>query len=74
MTQAELATITGIRANTINDWYHEGVIRINIEHIDKICEALDCDITDLFEYIPNKNKKTGKNLILEEHGNRNKKK
>lgn len=70
MTQSELSSLTGIRANTISDWYNEVVIRLNIEHIDKICEALECDITDLFEYIPNKNKKTGKHLIIEEHGNR----
>lgn len=42
--------------------------------IDKICEALDCTITDLLEYIPNERKTTGKYLILEEHGNRKQKK
>lgn len=44
------------------------------EQIDKICEALDCTITDLLEYIPNERKTTGKYLILEEHGNRKQKK
>ena len=46
-TQADLARMTGIRAATINDWYHEFATRISLEHLDKICEALDCDITDI---------------------------
>ena len=44
--------------------------RLNIDHLDRICEALECDISDLIEYIPNKIKKTGDNLILEPHGAR----
>ena len=70
-TQKALA---GIRPSTINEWYHELVPRLNVDHIDKICEALDCTITDLLEYIPNERKKTGKYLILDEHGNRKQKK
>lgn len=69
-TQKDLAAATGIRPSTINEWYHEIVARLNVDHIDKICEALNCQITDLLEYIPNEQKITGKNLILEEHGNR----
>ena len=50
-TQKDLADATGIRPSTINEWYHELVPRLNVDHIDKICEALDCTITDLLEYI-----------------------
>lgn len=56
------------------DRVKELVPRLNVDHIDKICEALDCTITDLLEYIPNERKTTGKYLILEEHGNRKQKK
>lgn len=72
MTQKDLANATGIRPSTINEWYHEIVQRLNVEHIDKICEVLNCDITDLIEYVPNTKKHTGKALIIEEHGNRKK--
>ena len=44
-TQKDLADATGIRPSTINEWYHELVPRLNVDHIDKICEALDCTIT-----------------------------
>ena len=46
-TQADIARMTGIRAGTINDLYHEIATRINLEHLDMLCEALDCDISDL---------------------------
>ena len=48
--------------------------RINLDHVDKICEVLECDISDLIEYVPNQHKITGKDLIVEEHGNRKPKK
>ncbi len=68
-----MSQVTGIRPTTISEIYNEVVERLNVEHLDRICEALDCDIGDLIEYIPNSEKKTGKNLIIEEHGNRKRK-
>lgn len=70
MTQAELARKSGIRPATICDIYNEMCDRINLEHLDRICEVLDCNIADLLEYKPNKIKKTGKDLIVEANGNR----
>lgn len=52
-TQADLARATGIRPSTINDLYHEMADRVNLEHIDLICEALDCDISELLIREPN---------------------
>ena len=73
MFQKELSRLTGIRPSTISEWYNEIVISLKVEHIDKICEVLNCSASDLIEVIPNKIKKTGKNLIVEEHGNQKKK-
>lgn len=69
MSQAELSRQTGIRPSTINDIYNEMSDRLIVDHLDRICEYLDCSITDLIEYIPNEQKKTGKFLIKEQHGN-----
>lgn len=74
MTQKKLSDLTGIRRNTINEWYHEITISLKVEHIDRICEVLNCSADELIEYIPNKKPKTGKNLIIEEHGNQKKEK
>jgi putative transcriptional regulator len=52
-TQADLARKTGIRPTTINDLYHEMAERVNLEHLDLICEALGCDLTEIIVRIPN---------------------
>lgn len=52
-TQADLARRTGIRPNTINDLYHEMADRVSLEQIDLICEALNCDLSELFVCVPN---------------------
>lgn len=56
-TQADLSRKTGIRAATINDLYHELTDRVNLEHLDKICEVLECDLCDLIVRVPDE--KTG---------------
>ena len=43
LTQADLARMTGIRPNTINELYHEIAERVSLEHLDLICEALECN-------------------------------
>lgn len=52
-TQADLARATGIRPSTINDLYHEIAERVNLEHLDLICEALGCELSDLIVREPN---------------------
>jgi putative transcriptional regulator len=56
MTQSELAKRTCIRPTTISEMYHELVDRVNVEHLDRICEVLDCKLSDLMEYVPNPKK------------------
>ena len=55
MTQAELANKTNIRPATINEMYHELIERINLKHLNSICEVLDIEVYELLEYIPDKN-------------------
>ncbi|MCX7842802.1 MAG: helix-turn-helix domain-containing protein [Clostridia bacterium] len=62
-TQADLSRRTGIRPTTISEIYNEIIERINIDHLDLICEALDCEVSDLIEYKPNKIRRTGKDLM-----------
>ena len=52
-TQADLARKTGIRPSTISEIYHEMVERINLEHLDLICEALDCELEEIIIRIQN---------------------
>ena len=55
-TQADLARRTGIRPSTINDMYHEMCERVNIEHLDRICNVLNCDLSELLVYVPPKDR------------------
>ena len=57
LTQADLARMTGIRPNTINELYHEIAERVSLEHLDLICEALECNLNDLITREPNKEPK-----------------
>ena len=57
LTQAELSRMTQIRASTINEYYWELAERVKLEHLDVICEALDCDISDLLVRVPEKEKR-----------------
>ena len=52
--QSELARLTGIRPNTINDLYNELAERINLEQLDILCEFFGCEVSDLIKREPNK--------------------
>ncbi len=49
MTQSDLVQKTGIRAATINELYHDIAERVSLEQLDKICEALNCELSELIE-------------------------
>lgn len=50
MTRKKLAELTGVRPNTIGDLYNEEVRKIDIDTLNRICEALDCNVSDLLEF------------------------
>ena len=47
MTQVELSNTTGIRAATINDMCRNLNSLVNLDYIELICRALDCDLCDV---------------------------
>jgi len=51
-TQKKLSDVTGIRPSTIGELYNELVDRVNLEHLEKICRALECDISELLVLEP----------------------
>lgn len=52
MTQKDVSVATGINIMTINKYYHETIVRIDISHISALCKLFNCKIQDLIEYIP----------------------
>ncbi len=63
-TQADLSRATGIHPAIINSYYHDIATRISLEHFDKICEALNCDLSEILVYRPNEIKTTKSKLGL----------
>ena len=52
MNQAQLAELTGIRPNTINGLYHDLSDRVSLDHLERICVALRCDLHEILVYKP----------------------
>ncbi len=52
-TQADLSRATGIRPSTIGELYHDWAERMSFDHLDLICEALNCDIPDIIQRVEN---------------------
>ena len=50
ITRYELAKRTGIKFQIIDNYYKNRVVRYDSYILDKICSALDCDISDIIEY------------------------
>lgn len=58
ITRTELSRATGIRLNTISALYNDVLDRVSMDQLDKICEALDCDLSEILVWVPNKIKMT----------------
>jgi len=52
MNQKTLADVTGIRPATIGLLWHGETKRLDMDHLDRLCKALNCQPGDLLEYIP----------------------
>lgn len=50
MSRYELAKKTGIQYQIIDNYYKNKVKRYDSYVLDRICDALQCDISDLIEY------------------------
>jgi len=50
ITRYELSKRTGIRFQIIDNYYKNKVVRYDSYVLERICEALDCDISEIIEY------------------------
>ena len=55
ITRYELSKRTEIKFQTIDHYYKNKVIRYDSYILDRICEALGCDIGDIMEYTKDEN-------------------
>ena len=54
VTRTDLSRATGIRLNTISALYNDALDRVSMDQLDKICEALDCDLSEILVWEANK--------------------
>lgn len=50
ITRYELAKRTGIQYQIIDNYYKNRIKRYDSYILDRICTALDCNISDIIEY------------------------
>ena len=51
ITRYELAKRTDIKFQTIDRYYKNRVVRYDSYILDRICQALECNISDIIEYL-----------------------
>ena len=51
ITRYELAKRTEIKFQTIDRYYKNRVVRYDTYILDRICSALECEISDIIEYV-----------------------
>ena len=51
---ADLARDTGINRGTATRLYHETAERVELDAINTLCKYFDCQVSELFEYIPDR--------------------
>ena len=50
ITRYEVAKRSGLMYQVLDKYYKNTVVRYDSYILDKICEALECDISDIIEY------------------------
>lgn len=56
MSKNKFCNLAQMQRSQIKNYSNNTVSRIDLETIARICAVLKCDITDLLEYIPSKDK------------------
>lgn len=52
MNIADIHRATGLNRTTVTHLYYETTQRIEMHAVDKLCKLFDCQVGDLFEWIP----------------------
>lgn len=52
---ADVAKDTEINRGTLTRLFHEKAKRVELDALDKLCRYLDCNVSDLLEWVDKKN-------------------
>lgn len=48
---SDVARLTGLNRSTVTALCSESATRVELPAIDQLCRALNCQVSDLFEYV-----------------------
>ena len=52
MKQADLAREAGLPIATISRMVRGSTVSVNLNYLSRICEVLECSMSDIYEYVP----------------------
>ena len=52
LDRRDIVKLTGLDNHTVNNLYKAKTTRIELNTLEKLCYALECDTNDIFKYIP----------------------
>ncbi|MGG1633633.1 helix-turn-helix transcriptional regulator [Paenibacillus sp. FSL K6-3182] len=47
---SDIVKMTGLARNTVSELYHGTSKRVDLETLDKLCIALECDLNDIITF------------------------
>ncbi len=56
MSKNKFCNLAQMQRSQVKNYCNNTVSRVDLETVARICAVLECDITDLLEYIPSKEK------------------
>lgn len=52
LDKTDIVKMTGLDNHTVNKIYKNQTSKITFNTLDKLCFALECNVNDIFRYIP----------------------
>lgn len=49
----------GLHQNTVTLLCREFAVRVKLEAMDRLCRVFECDVRDLFEFVPEEGESSG---------------
>jgi len=68
-SQSELAQRADVRPNTVSDLYNDFADRVSLDQLDRICDVLECNLSDILVYTPKTEKIRKKRYSKKPEGN-----
>lgn len=47
MSRSDLVKMTGINFHKVSEYYYDLADRIDLDYLGRICDALDCEVSDI---------------------------